>query len=90
MQKFELIVDFNGIVIFDPSLLAGYFSEINPGDNLYARFVRSDEGERVVEQGIVLPVLGLNDGIYSIILRPIRNLEGLIRKPLLFLTLRFH
>ncbi len=43
MQKFELIVDFNGIVISDPSLLAGYFSEINSGDNLFERFVRSDE-----------------------------------------------
>ena len=69
MQNFELIVDFNGIVIFDPSVLAGYFCEINLGDNLYARFVGSDEGERVVEQGIVLPVLGLDDGICSIILR---------------------
>ena len=83
MQKFELIVDFNGIVVFDPSFLEGYFSKINPGDNLFERFVRSDEGERVVEQGIVLPVLGLNDGIYSIILRTDKEPRGIDPKTII-------
>ena len=83
MQNFELIVDFNGIVIFDPSVLAGYFCEINLGDNLYARFVGSDEGERVVEQGIVLPVLGLDDGIYSIILRTDKEPRGIDPKTII-------
>lgn len=83
MQNFELIVDFNGIVIFDPSVLAGYFCEINLGDNLYARFVGSDEGERVVEQGIVLPVLGLDDGICSIILRTDKEPRGIDPKTII-------
>lgn len=69
MQELELTVDFNGIVIFDPALLVGYFSGINVGDNLYGRFVSSDEGDRVVSGGIVLPILGLNDSNYKIILR---------------------
>jgi hypothetical protein len=69
MQKLEVIVDFNGIVVFDPSLLAEFFTEIKFGENLYRRFTTTDDGDKVVEQGIIIPVLGINDSIYKVYVR---------------------
>lgn len=69
MQRFEIIVDFGGIVIFDPDRLTEYFGGIDVGTNLYRRFITTDDGERVVEAGIVTPILGINDSIYEVDVR---------------------
>lgn len=69
MQDLEVIVDFNGIVLFDPTVLSAYDPRIRTGDNLYRRFTRTDDGDAVVEQGIVVPILGINDSMYRIVVR---------------------
>ena len=69
MQEIEVIVDFNGIVIFDPMLLCGFYPGIAIGENLYRRFTQTDDGDKVVEQGIVLPIIGINDSIYRVLIR---------------------
>lgn len=69
MQEFEIIVDFNGIVLVDPSLLDEFYGGIMPGDNLYQRFIKTEDGDEVVNRGIVVPILGVNDGTYRIVLR---------------------
>jgi len=69
MQELELIVDFNGIVVFDPCLLEEFCSGIKFGENLYRRFTTTDDGDKVVEQGILVPVLAINDSIYKVYVR---------------------
>lgn len=69
MQELEVIVDFNGIVVFDPSLLEEFFTEMKPGENLYRRFTTTDDGDKVVDKGIMIPVLGINDSIYKVYVR---------------------
>lgn len=69
MQVFDVIVDFNGIVIFDPLLLERFYTKLTPGENLYERFTGSEEGDAVVSQGIVVPLIGINDSIYKVIIR---------------------
>jgi hypothetical protein len=69
MKSINQIVDFAGIVLFDPELLAEYFGAISEGDNLYKIFTTTDDGEKVVEKGIVVPILGINDSNYEIHLR---------------------
>lgn len=65
-----LTVDFNGIVLFDPKRLKDYFGgSIDPGTNIYRRFTSSEAGDDVVRQGIVVPVMGINDSNYEVFLR---------------------
>jgi hypothetical protein len=69
MQEISVIVDFNGIVIFDPVLLGCIRPEIGCGENLYQRFTQTNEGDEVVKQGIVVPIIGINDSIYRVLIR---------------------
>lgn len=70
MKIFELSVDFNGIVLFEPERLVEYFDgEIPVGENLYRKFTTTNAGDEVVQEGIVVPVLAINDGFYKVIVR---------------------
>ncbi|ATQ78335.1 hypothetical protein CR152_30380 [Massilia violaceinigra] len=69
MQQFEVVVDFGGIVVFDDKGLQAYFGNIAEGDNLYRRFTTTDDGDKVVEQGIVIPIIGVNDSSYRVSVR---------------------
>lgn len=70
MKTFDLTVDFNGIVLFDPDRLETFFGgRIDPGTDLWTRFTTTDDGDAVLSQGIVVPILGLNDGTYDVIVR---------------------
>ncbi|MDQ1924539.1 hypothetical protein [Massilia pseudoviolaceinigra] len=69
MQQFEVVVDFGGIVVFDDKGLQAYFGNIAEGDNLYRRFTSTDDGDKVVEQGIVIPIIGVNDSSYRVSVR---------------------
>lgn len=69
MQEFEVIVDFNGIIIFDCEGIQKFFSGIEPGTNLYQRFTTTDDGDELVKQGILIPIMGINDSIYRVIVR---------------------
>jgi hypothetical protein len=59
--------DFNGIVIFEPYRLAEFFGgSIAPGTDLFTEFRSSDLGDRVLEAGIVIPILAIDDAGYTI------------------------
>lgn len=73
MHELEVVVDFNGIVIFDPAVLNSFYPGLKRGENLYRSFTQSCDGDEVVRQGIVMPILGINDSIYKVIIR--ENLE---------------
>jgi hypothetical protein len=66
----DLAVDFNGIVLFEPSRLADFLGGV-PADgvNLLQRFTTSEDGTEVVQRGIVVPILGINDGSYEVCVR---------------------
>lgn len=66
MQEFELVVDFNGIVVFDCQGLQNFYSGIPNGANIYKRFTTTDDGDMVVLQGLVVPIMGINDSVYKI------------------------
>jgi len=61
MEKVEVVVDFGGIVLFDYSLLEEYFGKIEIDENLYRKFITTKDGDEVVKQGIVVPIVGIND-----------------------------
>ncbi|QJE00291.1 hypothetical protein HH212_09885 [Massilia forsythiae] len=69
MQEIEVVVDFNGIVIFDPERLKEYYGNIDIGTNLLKRFTTTNEGEEVIKQGIVTPIIGINDSAYKVFVR---------------------
>lgn len=69
MQELEIVVDFNGIVIFDPALLRDFYPGIDRGENLYRRFTQTEDGDKVVAQGIIVPITGINDSIYKVVVR---------------------
>lgn len=76
MQEFSVTVDFNGIVLFEPNLLKKFFGGIiETGTNLYQRFTSTMEGDQVVDFGIVIPILGINDGNYRVIVRDANELS---------------
>lgn len=69
MQELRITVDFNGIAIFDPDVLERFYGAIARGENLYRRMTTTDDGDQVVEQGVIVPILGLNDSIYRVLAR---------------------
>jgi|GEM_PF-1022808 len=65
-----LTVDFGGIVMFDAACLKGCFGrDIAEGENLYRLFVTTDMGDEVVDAGAVIPIVGINDSTYEILIR---------------------
>ncbi|NHZ82791.1 hypothetical protein F2P44_26460 [Massilia sp. CCM 8695] len=69
MRQFEAVVDFGGIVVFDDKGLQAHVGSIAEGDNLYRRFTATGDGDKVVEQGIVMPIIGINDSSYRVLVR---------------------
>ncbi|WP_437715672.1 hypothetical protein WMF45_04165 [Sorangium sp. So ce448] len=65
-----IVVDYNGIVLFEPYLLRRrYGGAIEDGTNLFALFTTSDDGDRVLEEGLIVPVLAIDDSPYKVIVR---------------------
>ena len=60
-------VDFNGIVLFDyPGILTIFDGEINDGENILHEFTNTDKGDVVLDKGIALPIMGIDDGTYLV------------------------
>ena len=85
MQEFDVIVDFNGIVIVDCAGLQDFYGGIAEGTNLYEKFIQSDDGDEVVRLGIVVPIMGINDSIYKVFIR-MADEASLIPEGSIFLT----
>jgi hypothetical protein len=66
----ELNTDLNGFVLFDPrTLTAALGREPAPGEDLYALFTKSDDGDKVVKEGAIVPILGITDATYNVCVR---------------------
>jgi hypothetical protein len=65
-----VITDANGIVLFEPTLLRAFYGgHIAEGTDLYARFLTTNEGDRVLVEGLVVPVQGIDDAGYEVVVR---------------------
>lgn len=70
MQLLELSVEYNGIVVYDPSVLANHYDGgIAEGENLFERYITTDEGNDVLRAGLFVPVLAIDDAGYEIVVR---------------------
>lgn len=60
-------VDFNGIIIFDyPGILTSFGGKIENGKNILKTFTTTDKGDFVLDKGIALPIMGIDDGGYVV------------------------
>jgi len=67
MLRYNVITDFNGIVIFDPDRLIQFWGgNIDEGTDLYTHFMSSDDGDKVIELGIIIPILAIDDAGYTV------------------------
>lgn len=67
VKTIDIDVDFNGIIIFDyPGILAPFGGKIEDGDNILQEFTTTDKGDLVLNEGIALPIMGLDDGGYVV------------------------
>ncbi len=65
-----IITDFNGVVLFEPHLLQQrYGGRIEEGTDLFTKFTTSDEGDAVLTEGLIVPILAIDDSPYKIIVR---------------------
>lgn len=70
MWKTVQNTDYNGIVLFEPSLLKEYYGDrIRKGSNLFRRFMKTDDGDEVLRLGIIVPILAIDDAGYTVIFR---------------------
>ena len=70
MWRMTLDVDYNGIVMFDPSVVRAWYGDSLSNDvNLFRRYITTDEGDRVLSEGLFVPVLAIDDCEYDIIVR---------------------
>ena len=68
MQHVEVDVEFNGIVVFDPLNLKSYYGNIQNGENLFKRYIETEEGDEVIGAGLIVPILSIDDAGYDVIL----------------------
>jgi hypothetical protein len=59
------------IVLFDPDALTQFYGRIRTGTNLFKRFTRTIDGDEILERGIVVPTLAIDDAGYTIIIRDV-------------------
>jgi hypothetical protein len=70
MNTIDLSVDFNGILLFDPDRLKDFYGgSIEEGSNLWKTFTSTEDGNIAMERGILVPILGINDGFYPVTVR---------------------
>jgi len=65
--RYNVITDFNGIVIFEPDRLIQFWGgQIQEGTDLYTHFMSSDDGDEVINRGIIIPILAITDAGYGV------------------------
>ncbi|WP_261541891.1 hypothetical protein [Burkholderia multivorans] len=67
LDSVDVNVDFNGIVIFAYPDLNGFFDKpIAQGQNILQDFTQTDLGDKIVDAGVVLPIINIDDGSYFV------------------------
>lgn len=65
-----VFTDANGIVLFDPGRLRErYGGSIAERTDLFTKFIATDEGDEVLKEGIVVPILSIDDAGYEVVVR---------------------
>lgn len=63
-------VDYNGIVMFDPVVVRSWYGgSLSDGDNLFRRYVTTEEGDRALTEGLFVPILAIDDCEYDVVVR---------------------
>jgi len=62
-------VDANGIVFFDPFVVASWRPNIAIGADLFTEFITTEVGDEVTRGGIFLPILAIDDAGYDVFVR---------------------
>jgi hypothetical protein len=65
----DCFAELGGFVLVDPARLSEFYGGSACGRDLVTAFTTTDEGDRVVTEGIVIPLLGLAPGFYQIAVR---------------------
>src|SRR5258708_5862049 len=55
--------------MFDPVVLQRWRPEIHAGTDLFTEFITTATGDEVLERGIIVPVLAIDDGGYDVVVR---------------------
>ncbi|WP_080406713.1 hypothetical protein [Burkholderia ubonensis] len=67
LDSVKIDVDFNGIVIFSyPDLMKFFADPVVNGQNILSDFTQTDLGDKVVDGGVVLPIINIDDGGYLV------------------------
>jgi hypothetical protein len=67
LDEMTVDVDFNGIVVFAfPDLLRYFGGQVSDGQNILKPFTETDLGDKVVDDGVVLPIINIDDGGYLV------------------------
>lgn len=69
MWQLKLVVDFNGIVLFDPAVVGRHIKPLRRGMNLFKKFTTSEMGDQALAAGLFVPVLAIDDSTYDIYVR---------------------
>lgn len=65
MDEIDVSVDFNGIVIFGYPDINNFFEcPVESGKNILREFTQTDLGDRIVDAGVVIPIINIDDGGY--------------------------
>lgn len=67
LDKKNIMVDFNGIVIFSYPAIEKYFEGgIKNGQNILKNFIETDLGDKVIDDGVIIPITNIDDGSYEV------------------------
>lgn len=61
--------ELHGFVLLDPARLEHFYDSPVRGVDLLARFARSEDGDRVCREGVAIPMIGVEAGDYTILVR---------------------
>lgn len=63
-------IDYNGFVLFDLEVVqCHYGAKLAEGTDLFTRYITTEEGDEVLKVGLMVPVLGIDDSEYTVVVR---------------------
>ena len=69
MFRENLTVDFNGLVLMDPTELLRLTGPVRSGENILGRFSTTSLGDDAIRGGAVVPILSIDDSSYDVVVR---------------------
>ena len=63
--KNELFAELEGFAIYIPSLMNKYITDNNIGNDLLSYLIKSEHGDIVTKNGIIIPIIGVPTDYYQ-------------------------